>query len=185
MMGSFIRRLLGRGPLDVAVDVHAALQAAFPALDARAVAHLVRVGHLRSVRRDQLISDMDDPAPRVVLLIEGMVTIERPYTEDIEVSPGVAWNELTWASRGRVRGGRLHAGADGAVLLEWKEKCLRSLAIYHQTRYAALMDAVMRSASLHHTLQLEKARGLPNSSVQQEVSVRPSNGAALAARTAA
>ena len=163
--------LFGRDTPGLVGSAADALSGAFPSLDEHAIAHLHRLGTVRNVVKNFLVSEMDDPTLRVVLLVDGVVTIERPRLPDIEVSAGVAWNELTWASRGRVMGGRLHAGAHGATLIEWRGKRLRSLAMNHPALYGALTDAVMRSAGVHHTLQLEKARFVPPASLRRQPSM--------------
>ena len=165
MITRFFRNIGGLGSVEVPDDVAAALHKAFPSLDDAALAYLYRQGAPIQVAARQLVSDMDDPTPRVVLLVNGGMTVERPHLADIEVSDGIVWNELTWATMGRVNGGRLYASADGASLVEWKGKNLRSIAANHPALYGALLDALMRCVGVRHTLQLRKARFVPPASL--------------------
>ena len=165
MIARFLRSIGVLGSIEVPDGAVAALRKAFPALDDAAVAHLYRRGTPVRAAAQQLVSDMDDPTPRVVLLVNGGMTVERPHLADIEVSDGIVWNELTWATMGRVNGGRLYASADGASLVEWKGKNLRSIAANHPALYGALLDALMRCAGVRHTLQLRKARFVPPASL--------------------
>lgn len=147
-----------------------AFEGSFPKLEGRGLDRLKSLGTVRHVASRQLVSELDDPVSRVTLLLDGVVTVERLHHEDIEVPAGIAWNELTWASRGRVMGGRLHAGAAGATLIEWSGRRLHTLAMEYPVIHAHLMDAVMRSAGLHHVLQLEKARVIPPPTLRHESS---------------
>ena len=161
MLMGLARRLgsaMGQGGAPFDAETSTVFAEAFPLLDSGAQAQLFGHGATHAVASRMLVSEIDDPSPRIVLLVAGNVTVDRMHHADIEVPSGIAWNELTWASRGRVNGGRLHAGPEGARLVEWSGKRLHRLALDLPALYGALNDAVMRCAGLHHTLQLERAR---------------------------